>query len=56
MSAPRSTDADVDIDPVIAPDSGAAAQPDSDSPTDDPALTTSEDAQREDLPVRPGNS
>jgi len=45
---------DVDIDVDIDVDSNATAP--NEGPAEEPALTTSEGAQRDDLLVQPGNS
>ncbi len=49
-TAPRPAQGNVDIDVDIN-----ATAP-NESPAEEPALTTSEDAQRDDLLVQPGNS
>ncbi len=49
-TAPRTAQGNVDIDI----DSNATAP--NESPAEEPALTTSKDAQRDDLLVQPGNS
>lgn len=57
-TAPDTAQGDIDIDLGSAldadPDSGAATP--TPGAADAPALTTSQDAQRDDLPVRPDNS
>ncbi len=49
-TAPRTAQGNVDIDV----DSNATAP--NEGPAEEPALTTSKDAQRDDLLVQPGNS
>ncbi len=53
-TAPGTAQGDVDIDVDIDVDSNATAP--NESPADEPALTTSKGAQRNDLLVQPGNS
>jgi len=53
-TAPRPAQGNVDIDVDIDVDSNATAP--NESPAEESALTTSEDAQRDDLLVQPGNS
>ncbi len=45
---PTQGDTDIDLESSSPAPGGG--------PADEPALTTSEDAQRDDLPVQPGNS
>ena len=51
-TAPRPAQGNVDID-VDVDSNGTARKED---PVEEPALTTSKDAQRDDLLVQPGNS
>jgi predicted component of type VI protein secretion system len=53
-TAPRPAQGNVDIDVDIDVDSNATAP--NEGPAEEPALTTSKDAQRDDLLVQPGNS
>jgi len=53
-TAPGTAQGNVDIDIDIDVDSNATAP--NESPAEAPALTTSKDAQRDDLLVQPGNS
>ena len=53
-TAPGTAQGNVDIDVDIDVDSNATAP--NESPAEESALTTSEDAQRDDLLVQPGNS
>ncbi len=53
-TAPGPAQGNVDIDVDIDVDSNATAP--NESPAEESALTTSEDAQRDDLLVQPGNS
>jgi len=53
-TAPGTAQGNVDIDVDIDVDSNATAP--NAGPAEEPALTTSEDAQRDDLLVQPGNS
>jgi len=53
-TAPRPAQGNLDIDIDIDVDSNATAP--NESPAEAPALTTSKDAQRNDLLVQPGNS
>jgi len=53
-TAPDIAQGNVDIDVDIDVDSNATAP--NEGPAEEPGLTTSEDAQRDDLLVQPGNS
>ncbi len=53
-TAPGPAQGNVDIDVDIDVDSNATAP--NESPAEESALTTSKDAQRDDLLVQPGNS
>jgi len=53
-TAPRPAQGNVDIDVDVDVDSNATAR--KEDPVEEPALTTSKDAQRDDLLVQPGNS
>ena len=57
MTAPTSSDGNIDIAPTdIDLDAAPGGGQDGEDQAQDVSLTTDGDAQREDLPVQPGNS
>jgi len=55
-TAPGTAQGNVDIDVDVDVDVDSNATAPNEGPAEEPALTTSEDAQRDDLLVQPGNS